>query len=70
MFNHYFNTQLQKAQPITSLVKMFEASGTEGIQAACTEELTFTAEEWKAKTEKEQQETLLNYRIAYLADMK
>ncbi len=70
MFNHYFNTQLQKAQPVTSLVKMFEVSGIEGIQAACTEELTFTAEEWKAKTEKEQQETLLNYRIAYLADMK
>ncbi|MCE5331241.1 MAG: leucine--tRNA ligase [Bacteroidales bacterium] len=70
MFNHFFDTQLQKAQPVTALVKMFEVSGTEEIQAACTEEMTFTAEEWKAKTEKEQQETLLNYRIAYLADMK
>lgn len=70
MFNHYFNTQQQKAQPIESLVKAFETSGTEGIQASCTEELQFTAEEWKAKTEKEQQEVLLNYRIAYLADLK
>ncbi len=70
MFNHYFNTKLQKAQPIVSLIKAFETSGTEGIQASCTEEISFTANEWKAKTEKEQQEILLNYRIAYLADLK
>jgi leucyl-tRNA synthetase len=70
MFNHYFDTKLQKAQPINSLIKSFEISGTEGIQATCTEELIFSAEEWKSKTEKEQQEILLNYRIAYLADLK
>ena len=70
MFNHYFNTKLQKAQPIETLVKAFETSGTDGIQASCTEELEFTASDWKAKTEKEQQEVLLNYRIAYLADLK
>jgi len=70
MFNHYFNTQIQKAQPIESLVKAFETTGTQGIQAACTEELQFTAQEWNGKTEKEQQEVLLNYRIAYLADLK
>ncbi len=70
MFNHYFNNSLQKAQPIAELVKQFEVSGTENIQAVCTEELIFTAEEWTAKSEKEQQEILLNYRIAYLADLK
>ncbi len=70
MFNHYFNTKLQKAQPMASLINAFETSGTIGIEASCTEELTFTAEEWKSKTEKEQQEILLNYRIAYLADLK
>ena len=70
MFNHYFDTSLQKAQPIAELVKQFEVSGTENIQAVCTEEIFFTAEEWKSKTEKEQQEILLNYRIAYLADLK
>lgn len=70
MFNHYFDNSLQKAQPIAELVKQFEVSGTENIQAVCTEELSFTAEEWKAKSEKEQQEILLNYRIAYLADLK
>jgi len=70
MFNHYFNSKLQKAQPIELLIKAFETSGTKGIQASCTEESQFTAQEWKAKSEKEQQEILLNYRIAYLADLK
>ena len=70
MFNHYFDIKLQKALPVSSLVKAFETTGTEGIQAYCTEEFSFTAEEWNSKTEKDQQETLLNYRIAYLADLK
>ena len=70
MFNHFFNTQTQKAQSIDSLIKAFELNGTEGIQASCTEELNFTANDWNSKTEKEQHEILLNYRIAYLADLK
>jgi len=70
MFNHYFDIKLQKAQPISLLVKAFETSGTEGILANCIEEISFSAAEWKAKSEKNQQETLLNYRIAYLADLK
>lgn len=70
MFNHYFNIQLQKAQPISLLVSEFETNGTDNISASCTEELSFSAEEWKNKSEKEQQDVLLNYRIAYLADLK
>ncbi|MDX9920879.1 MAG: class I tRNA ligase family protein, partial [Paludibacter sp.] len=70
MFNHYFDNQLQKAMPVSDLIKAFETNGTAGIDANCTEELSFTAEEWKSKTEHEQQEILLNYRIAYLADLK
>lgn len=68
MFNSYFNTAAQKAKPITELVAAFEKNGTEGVTAACSEELLFTADEWKAMSEKEQQQTLLNYRIAYLGD--
>ena len=49
-------------------MKAFEANGTEGIDAACSEELSFTADEWKAMSEKQQQETLMNYRIAYLGE--
>jgi len=69
MFNHYFDTQAQKALPIEQLVKVFKSSGTEGIKVSGTEDLQFTAQEWNSKSEKEQQEILLNYRIAYLADL-
>ena len=68
LFNSYYCNQTKKAQPIADLVKRFESQGTEGLDAACSTPLTFTAEEWKAKSEKEQQETLMNYRLAYLAD--
>ncbi|MDD4379420.1 MAG: leucine--tRNA ligase [Dysgonamonadaceae bacterium] len=68
MFHHYYDTELQRAEPIGKLVNHFEESGTEGIHAEGTKELHFTAEEWKAKSEKEQQEILMNYRIAYLGD--
>jgi len=68
MFKHYYDNDKLKATPITELVKRFETKGTGGLNAACGEELTFTAAEWKAKSEKEQQEILLNYRIAYLGD--
>jgi len=70
MFNHYFDTKLQKAVPVSSLIAHFEKKGTDGLHAHGTEEIVFSANEWKSKTEKEQQEILLNYRIAYLADTK
>lgn len=68
MFSHYYDKDAKKATPIADLIKRFETKGTEGLNAACGEELSFTAEEWKAKSEKEQQTILLNYRIAYLGD--
>ena len=68
MFNSYYCNGCQKAQPISKLIAYFEEKGTEGLDVACSEELSFTAEEWKAKSEKEQQEILMNYRIAYLGE--
>ncbi len=68
MFNSYYCNQAKKALPISDLIDAFNAVGTEGLDMACTENLEFTADEWKAKSEKEQQEILLNYRLAYLAD--
>ena len=70
MFNSYFCNDAQQARPIAELVEVFELQGTKELNIACTVDLQFTAEEWKSKTEKEQQEILLNYRIAYLADLK
>ena len=68
MFNSYYDNDLKKAQPINKLIKNFKTSGTEGIKAACSEELSFTADEWKAMDEKAQQNALMNWRIAYLGN--
>lgn len=68
MFNSYYDNKAEKALPISELVKAFETNGMQGLDVACSEEMTFTAADWKAKTEKEQLELLMNYRIAYLGD--
>ena len=68
MFNSYYCNDEQQARPISELIEVFEVQGTKGMNIACTEDLVFSADEWKAMTEKEKQETLMNYRIAYLAD--
>ncbi|MEG1934640.1 MAG: class I tRNA ligase family protein, partial [Rikenellaceae bacterium] len=67
MFEHYFDTKAQKALPIEKLISHLETNGTEGLTAACTEELTFTAEEWKKFDETQKEQTLQNYRIAFRA---
>lgn len=68
MFNSYYDTQLQKAAPIKNLEEKFAASGTADIHASCSEELTFTADEWNKMTEKDKNDVLMNYRIAYLGN--
>ena len=68
MFNHFFCNTCHKAQPISKLVEHFEQKGTEGLDVAQSEPLTFTADEWNAMTDVEKQQTLMNYRIAYLGE--
>ena len=68
MFDSFYCNSCQKAQPISKLIKHFEEKGTEGLDVAQSEELCFTADEWKRMSEKEQQQTLMNYRIAYLGE--
>ena len=68
MFNHFFCNTCHKAQPISKLVEHFEQKGTEGLDVAQSEPLTFTADEWRAMTDVEKQQTLMNYRIAYLGE--
>ena len=65
MFDSWYCNKCQKACPISELIDKFEKNGTEGVDAACTTELSFTAEQWKAMSEKEKSDTLMNYRIAY-----
>ena len=68
MFASYYDNAAQKAAPIEQLVAHLEANGTAGLNVAQSEELHFTAEEWAAKSSVEQQEVLMNYRIAYLGE--
>lgn len=68
MFNSYYCNDCHKARPISELTEAFSAHGSEGLNAACSEELHFTADEWNGMTEKQQQEVLMNYRIAYLGE--
>ena len=65
MFNSWYDRKEEKARPISELIANFEKHGSEGIDAACGKELTFTADQWNAMSEKEQRELLMNYRIAY-----
>lgn len=68
MFEHYFDTAAQKAMPISQLEAHFDANGSANHTAAQSEELEFTADEWKAFDEKKKSDLLMNYRLAYLAD--
>ncbi len=67
LFNHWYNKAAEIAQPIEDLIAIFETEGN-GVVNAATDYLdTFSADEWKAMTEKQQQTILLDYRLAYLA---
>ncbi len=66
MFGHYYDTKANRAMPIEQLVAHLAAQGTDGLHAACSKELEFTAAQWRAMDAKEQSDTLMNYRIAYL----
>ncbi len=68
MFNSYYDNAQQKARPIEELEKYLSEHGTEGLDAACSEELKLTADEWNAMTEKEKRHTLMNWRMAYLGE--
>lgn len=65
MFDSYYSNTLKKAMPISGLIEAFAEHGTDGIDAACTREMSFTAAEWNAMSVKEQSDVLMNYRIAY-----
>ena len=68
MFGSFYSNTEAKALPIEELVRHFETAGTAGLDVAQSEELNFTAEEWKAMSDVEKQQVLMNYRIAYLGE--
>ena len=68
MFDSYYDYNDGKAKPISNLVLHFEEEGTLNLNVAQGEEKTFSARNWISMSEREQQETLMNYRIAYLGE--
>ena len=68
MFQSYYCYDAKQARPISELVEVFAQQGTKDLNIACSEEMSFTADEWNAKSKKEQEQILMNYRIAYLGD--
>ena len=65
MFDSWYDRSMQKARPIASLTEHFANEGTAGVDAACSQDLDFTAKQWNAMDEKEKSDVLMNYRIAY-----
>lgn len=68
MFESYYDNRTKQARPIHELVRHFEEEGTLDMDVAQTEPLVFSARDWQSMNEKEQQQTLMNYRIAYLGE--
>jgi leucyl-tRNA synthetase len=68
MFNSWYNNETQKAEDISTLTKEFERNGNVNIKASTTFKETFTANDWNSFAEKEQQDILMNYRIAFRAE--
>ena len=68
MFESYYDNRTKQARPIHELVRQFEEEGTLDMDVAQTEPLVFSARDWRSMNEKEQQQTLMNYRIAYLGE--
>ena len=69
MFEHWFNNTTKKAEPITKLVSLFEKQGNSGANATTNQIEIFSANDWNTFTDTQKQETLINYRLAYQANI-
>ncbi len=68
LFDSWYNKSTDKAEPISELIHHLENKGTQDLSAVQNEPLNFSADEWKTATELDQQDILLNYRLAYRAE--
>ena len=68
LFHSYYDKEIKKAQNIDKIIEEFSSRGNAYIIAACNPTPIFDAKQWNAMQEKEQQDILMNYRLAYLAD--
>ena len=69
LFDHYYCKNTDKAQPISSLIALFEKHGNNKVNAVCDSSVEhFSAEQWRSMTSQQQQHLLLSYRLAYLSE--
>ena len=68
MYNSFYCNKEKKALPIETLIKHFETEGNPGLDVACSENITFTAEEWNSWDEKKKSDILMNYRLAFMGE--
>nr|WP_314784670.1 class I tRNA ligase family protein [uncultured Capnocytophaga sp.] len=69
LFNSWYNNATNKAEPIETLIALFETEGNSKVNAACDDDTpTFTAAQWHAMTAESKQRHLLKYRLTYLAE--
>ena len=68
MYNSFYCNKEKKALPIDTLIKHFETEGNPGLDVACSENITFTAEEWNSWDEKKKSDILMNYRLAFMGE--
>jgi len=69
LFNSWYNNATEKAEPIETLIALFETEGNSKVNAACDDDTpTFTAAQWHAMTAESKQRHLLKYRLTYLAE--
>ena len=69
LFNSWYNNATDKAEPIETLIALFETEGNSKVNAPCDDDTpTFTAAQWHAMTAESKQRHLLKYRLTYLAE--
>ena len=69
LFESWFNSDSNKAEDISELIKIFASEGNTNVNAVCDDNITpFSAEDWNGFDLKKQQKILLQYRLTYLAE--
>jgi leucyl-tRNA synthetase len=68
IFNAWYNKNTNKAEPIKTLIDIFQKEGNKNVQAATDFDTTFTAKQWNVWDEKKQQDILMNFRLTYLSE--
>ena len=69
LFNAWYNKDADKAEDIKTLVAIFKREGNAKVNASADDDIElFTAKEWKAFSDEEQQQILLKYRLTFLSE--